>query len=531
MDLSGILQISKGEFKVMNYENKDKEVYHVSFGDDERMPKCSCFDWNKTGYPCKHFFAVFIKFPCYSWSSLSSLYINSPFLIMDDVFKTKVNTGEKRTLEDHVCSENVNVDDVCELKPKLKRHKSLGPVFRELLKELNTISYLVEDKPDVLDDSIRSLIRMKDELSLSTNKESDIVLEPKKLKERIHEKSNFIPYDLTIRKKRTLDTSRVGSKKEMFDKARKVNVQSQCESNIETEIIMTEDDLEANSFVNSMQPIEIFSEESDYDENISSSNWKSSMPRLSHSDESVIKKKAMLTDSVIHYFQKMMMKQSPFAIGFQDPLLGQNLSFNCIHGDPFVQIIHDGGLHWVTISTNGCKYGEINYYDSLFHHRIKKHVKKQISCLMRCSRESITVNVIPVQQQSNGVDCGIFSIAYASAILNGRNPSIITFDRSKFRSHLQECYVKSCLTDFPEAPSKNQVKFNVHKTISFDIFCTCRMPYFEGDVTNNPQKRMVQCEKCLDWFHQDCENIPDEIFDVFDVSILPWICHSCSLKK
>ena len=212
------------------------------------------------------------------------------------------------------------------------------------------------------------------------------------------------------------------------------------------------------------------------------------------------------------------MKQSPFAIGFQDPVLGQNLSFNCIHADPFVQIIHDGGAQ-MDVSM------EI-IFDSLYRHKLKKHDKKQISCLMRCTRKSITFNVIPVQQQSNCVDCRVSSIAYASAILNGRNPSTITFDQNMLRSHLHECYMKSCLTDFPETPSKIHVKFNKQKAISFDIFCTCLMPYFESGVTSNPQKRLVQCEKCLEWFNQNCENIPEEIFDVFDVNILPWICHT-----
>ena len=92
MDLSGILQIAKGEFKALNYVNKDKEVYHVSFGDDKRILKCSCFNWNKTGYLCKHFFAVFETFSCYSWFSLSLLYINFPFMIMDDIFRTKNTT-------------------------------------------------------------------------------------------------------------------------------------------------------------------------------------------------------------------------------------------------------------------------------------------------------------------------------------------------------------------------------------------------------------------------------------------------------
>ena len=51
----------------------------------------------------------------------------------------------------------------------------------------------------------------------------------------------------------------------------------------------------------------------------------------------------------------MIKAQYPIINGLQDPVLGQTLNFNVFKSNPFVQILHDGNLHWVTISTYGCK--------------------------------------------------------------------------------------------------------------------------------------------------------------------------------
>ena len=43
------------------------------------------------------------------------------------------------------------------------------------------------------------------------------------------------------------------------------------------------------------------------------------------------------------------------------------------------------------------------------------------------------------EKQSNGSDCGIVSIAYASDICGGMDPYTVRFDHSKIRPHLAVC--------------------------------------------------------------------------------------------
>ena len=67
----------------MSFLNNYKEQYELCFGNTCSMPKCSCNDWGRTGYVCKHFFAIFKKYPAWSWIDLSKLYKESPFLNLD----------------------------------------------------------------------------------------------------------------------------------------------------------------------------------------------------------------------------------------------------------------------------------------------------------------------------------------------------------------------------------------------------------------------------------------------------------------
>ena len=103
---------------------------------------------------------------------------------------------------------------------------------------------------------------------------------------------------------------------------------------------------------------------------------------------------------------------------------------------PFVQVLHDGKLHWIAISTYGCHEGEVFCFDNLFKERIADHTMQQICAIMNCDLKHVKINVLPVQQQSNGVDCGVFALAFCFHIFSEKvNPAGIFSDESKFRHH------------------------------------------------------------------------------------------------
>ena len=54
------------------------------------------------------------------------------------------------------------------------------------------------------------------------------------------------------------------------------------------------------------------------------------------------------------------------------------------------------------------------------------------------------------QQQSNGVDCGVFAIAFISYILSQhKSPIDAKFNSSKMRPHLLHCSLEDKVTEFP----------------------------------------------------------------------------------
>ena len=113
-----------------------------------------------------------------------------------------------------------------------------------------------------------------------------------------------------------------------------------------------------------------------------------------------------------------------------------------------IQIIHcKKRKHWIVASTKWCKPGDINIYDTLFSKLDAegRHIIKQMFGLkqMKC------INMVKVQKQQGTKDCGLFAIAMMTSLAHDEDPSDITYDQSKFRSHLIKCFVAQQLTTFP----------------------------------------------------------------------------------
>ena len=114
----------------------------------------------------------------------------------------------------------------------------------------------------------------------------------------------------------------------------------------------------------------------------------------------------------------MMVRGHPRLKGLEDPIVGQTMNFRRFQLQPFVQILHDRVAHWVGISTFNCKPGEIMLMDSLFKGRGSVDIKKQICFIMNSKERGIKIKVAGVQQQTNGIDCGLYAITFIKYILH-----------------------------------------------------------------------------------------------------------------
>ena len=152
---------SMGKFRVTSISrNALPEEYKLSFGDDTVMPNCTCYDWRHSAYLCKHFFAVFNVFVIWSWEALLPVYRISPFMTLDEEIQQH---RSREILQDFGDSERPDSQDNQEAlrhelgndssssKQSQKSHeKCYGPLCRETLDEIRRLTFLVQDRSEIL---------------------------------------------------------------------------------------------------------------------------------------------------------------------------------------------------------------------------------------------------------------------------------------------------------------------------------------------------------------------------------------------
>lgn len=57
-------------------------TYNVDL--EGRLPSCSCPDWCKTHFPCKHMLCILLSVQGHGWDTLSEEFTQSPFVCVDE---------------------------------------------------------------------------------------------------------------------------------------------------------------------------------------------------------------------------------------------------------------------------------------------------------------------------------------------------------------------------------------------------------------------------------------------------------------
>ena len=123
--------------------------------------------------------------------------------------------------------------------------------------------------------------------------------------------------------------------------------------------------------------------------------------------------------------------------GFQSVAVGLTMQFE-IQQSKFVQEVHCDSGHWLTISTIGCGPFEVLVYDSLYS-GASRCVQCQIASLLSSPSSDVMLNFVDVQRQSGTYDCGLFAVAFETALVFGCNPGEYLFDQRSMRKHLWNC--------------------------------------------------------------------------------------------
>lgn len=100
--------------------------------------------------------------------------------------------------------------------------------------------------------------------------------------------------------------------------------------------------------------------------------------------------------------------------------------------------------HWITVLYNGDTF---IIYDSLNMKSITPQQKKYIQ--MWSNQNEPKIQYSTVQQQPNMVNCGVFTIAFATSILCNRNPKTELYAVENMREHLWKMLQSQQLRCFP----------------------------------------------------------------------------------
>lgn len=112
-----------------------------------------------------------------------------------------------------------------------------------------------------------------------------------------------------------------------------------------------------------------------------------------------------------------------------------------------IQIIHARGDHWLVASTLNTAAGtnKIDIYDSSYN-TVDEETKAVIKNLFQVD-DNPNFILVQMQKQIGSADCGLFSIAMATALLF--QSTVRQFKQEDMRQHLLLCFENKEMTIFP----------------------------------------------------------------------------------
>ena len=106
----------------------------------------------------------------------------------------------------------------------------------------------------------------------------------------------------------------------------------------------------------------------------------------------------MCNDAIINKARALLHEQFPGVGGLKDTTLGPVRMISIQKGE-FVQVMHDGSVHWVCISNIGCNERElVNYYESLSGSSVLWYLVQQIASIVHVNESELIINTKKVRK-------------------------------------------------------------------------------------------------------------------------------------
>ena len=185
----------------------------------------------------------------------------------------------------------------------------------------------------------------------------------------------------------------------------------------------------------------------------------------------------MVDDNIIYAAQMLLKNQSGNKIqGWMDTQCSKRKElFPAVPPyTQFIQILNTCNSHWFTLSNvdlaRNSQYNDIVLiYDSAFASRVRMSLDIQmaICSILRPQPDIINFDVVDVQNQPNGSDCGLFAIAFATELVHGNDPAGSFFDTLSLQQHLLEGLERGYLGSISsEEEKKNSSRDENQETFS-----------------------------------------------------------------
>ena len=542
--------------------------YVVGFGNEYQPCWCTCPSFRMNRTLCKHFFAV-INSGMATFDDLSPIFRFHPLHVIDnDLFHNNLvydpnSTDEKETQNFPFLEENA-FSLGKELQPQLmaailplKERESAFKKAKRLL--CSNVKVLQEQcfniKGDILfvQEINEKVQELMDSLAANLSQNSDLV-ERDSPKKRKAEHGSIAYESLLQRKKRKHPyTSRVGSHAEMMRQYYRARISltemenpmasvastilCKAKENDHVPGVVAEIEVET-SHSSEGQGIEKSTSNSlglqaptEHEQSIEVMEVGSMSSNLPHK----VRKKAAMTedirtqveckcelkDDTINLCQKIIVEQFDLSRGFEDTTLSPD-KFTPV-SEKFIQVLNVSNKHWI-LAFRG-QFGQINICDSLVTDgKYPKKVVKSISRIANCHGCVLELCVLPVQQQKNYIDCGMFAVAPAIEILHDENVEKSSFDVNLMCDHLLVCLQLQKFSPFPKTNKRVYRCRSV--SLFFDVYCICREAYFHDDVKSDDGYFMANCNSCGEWYHKKCMNIPVKVFRD-EKYHMQWKCSAC----
>ena len=456
------------------------EQYQVWLGSQTQLPTCQCIDYKKNKMPCKHICGV-VNLPDVGWESLGTSFQNHPLFKLDPIVVTSVSCDEQKAENDASPNNDINnhvhestttpennPNHGSQVKYNQLKRRRQGPRTNgrnkciAAVKALHDELYMVTDQTvlDTLNNMITNALTYARQNRPAESKLplKDKTLSPCKKRKRAQKCAKFPVRKLPLRADKKRKKKRFGVGADNREKASNITIGKECTPDNKKGNSKTP---EKNAFIDLTELVG-----DQLDDKTSTWLTVEGITLTAKLEKVLLNPSVWLTDEHVDAAERLLKSE-------RDGIGGLNDIVMMTHFDKKTKVdlatkarqtiqCHNIGSHWVVSTSIN---GKVTVYDTLST-GLNNVLLQQLLHLYRAYSDDsghLTVTIILQQQQNGPNDCGLFCIANATSLAHGIDPALVTWDQSKLRAHLHECFVNKKLTMFPHTRNNKGNKYTTYK--------------------------------------------------------------------